>query len=373
MSYQSFFADTQGNFGPLTLMNTKPYWKVDCVTKGLDHDDMTKVDYKEIEMAHILVDKRGVQLETGYVYKFTIRLHCAHGLSIERVNFEGPVLDIVGSSRNMSCYSQNVFVINPERRYYSMSRMDCDSFELRTKMITVSDHGRLYVKPHFRIAHELTLTDIPSLDMRIRMLPCDLKIFLPSGTALDIHSIVAAANSAFFKAAMDFGRHSGEATDKVIRIEDDSFSDEAWRAAVEFMYKADLFENSIELLQDLVMIGDKYMICSLTLMAVRRLICIVDDEVYAQAGPYVISLMTMAVHYMSRGDETVSTHMNLLLRSCEGLIRSNNTDLFQSEEFCIAFADFLKTKKHLLKDDDLLIGPVRTPVRVLGKRTWGTY
>jgi len=373
MSYQSFYTDSQGNFGPLSLMSTKPYWKVDSVHRGLDFDDMTRVECSEIEMAHVLVQNRGVQLETGYVYKFLIRFHCAHGLEIERVEFQGPVYDIVGKNRKLSCFSQNVFVINPERKYYSMSKMDCEYFELQTKMITTADTTKLYVRPYFRISYDATLSDIPSLDMRIRMLPCDMKIVLPSGKVIDIHSIVAAASSAFFKAAIDFGQYSGGATDKVVRIEDASLSDEAWSAAVEFMYKADLFEDSIELLQDLVVIGDKYMVDSLTLMAVRRLIYIVDDEVYAKAGPYVISLMTMAVHYMSRGDETVSTYMNLLLKSCESFIRSRSNDLFHSEEFCMAFAEFIRTKKHLLEDGTVLIQPIRTPVRVLGKRVWGAF
>jgi len=159
MSYQSFYTDSQGNFGPLSLMSTKPYWKVDSVHRGLDFDDMTRVECSEIEMAHVLVQNRGVQLETGYVYKFLIRFHCAHGLEIERVEFQGPVYDIVGKNRKLSCFSQNVFVINPERKYCSMSKMDCEYFELQTKMITTADTTKLYVRPYFRISYDATLSD----------------------------------------------------------------------------------------------------------------------------------------------------------------------------------------------------------------------
>jgi len=361
MSYQNFYVDSHRNCGPIHLMEAMPYWRLQKVYKGLDEDHMVLVPENEFEYAHALVQDKGVKLEPGYIYRFHILMHGT--APINHVYYSGNIRDIVGKSK----MNLDTFVVNPSMHYRSYSRVHCDRIIVTTNMI-LTDDASLNVVPQFEMFAPSEHSDIPTLEDKLRLLPRDTILELRSGTQIMVHSFVLQAGSGYFRAALDFQDSPGK-TDWHLKMEASAFCDEVWRAAVDFMYNPVVSLTDIEQLQDLVALGDEFIVNSLVVVATRRIKELIEDELPAGTNPYLVSVMTMAVFYMSKLDDSCKAEMRQLMWTCESVVRNMGNSMLQNDEFILAYGEYVRYRKSVLPDE-----PERDsrkkPFRLLGKRCW---
>jgi len=372
MALCRFYADDGDRFGPLKNMDLKPFWHIKCVTTSRGDDEWHRVSEDEVSLAHILVRDKGVKLQPGLKYKFTIEVYPP--TPVVDIEMSGPVFDVTGYRSVKTC----VFVVNREFSYRYYGTEHCDRIMVRTNEITAGDDN-VFVRPRFNVYLNKDDPFTLTLGERMRLSETDIDLVLPSGTLSPVHSQVLRANSGYFSALLSFGTSSGKSVldGNMLKLTDE-FSDEVWNLAIEYMYRQQIECNDIGQLQDLLVLGDKYLVKELVVSVARRLQDFVGDRLYERATPYVISLMSMAVYYQTKLDSRGAAEMQDLLKFCHDLIHCRCHELFSQENFVTAYAEFIFYEKELRGEPTsgalARAGTAmdKPPMVMLGKRKWNT-
>lgn len=364
MALSRYYMDDGENFGPLKNMDRKPYWRVKSVSVDSGTGWRRAVD-DEVSLAHVMVRDKGAILSPGFKYQFMIEIFPPSIIS--DVETSGPVFDVVGRSG----INRHVFVLNNELRYNSFCERHCEKLLVTTNMITGSDDP-VFVRPRFKVYLHRDDPDLLTLHERLRLLEHDVELVTPTGKMFPVHSQVLRANSCYFSTMLDYAGSSAalsvNADGRKIML-DDEFSDEVWELAVEYMYRTNISCNDIEDLQNLLVLGDKYLVKDLVISAARRLQDFVGDRMYDKALPYVVSIMMMAVYYHTKLDDRGKAEMQVLLRYSRDLVHANCHELWTHESFVTAYSEFVVFEREMLGvDAEVQDKPM---MKMLGKRKWG--
>lgn len=310
------------------------------------------MDAKEdesVERSHILCDK-GMPAVAGCRFEFHIEVCPPTRVTV--VEFQGNVDDVVGFNER----PQHVFVLNKNKTYSVYTDRPCTRIVMKTAVLKEEDKP-ISIRPYFKTSFYDSNEDVLSLADRLRLSNPDFRIKLNSGQFIPIHQTVLRANSGYFDSVIEWKK-------EVEFVEADAdFTDNTWSAAVRFMYDTDVDSETIEELQELLVLGNKYLVKDLSIVAARRLKALINDSCYENVTPYLISVMHMVADYKSTADDRLQMELHDMMNCCKSFMHSNCHQLWKERDFVIEYAKFLEAHDEVKEGE-------RTPMLMLGKRKW---
>ena len=355
------YRDANGNVGFFKDLYARPYYGLKRVQESVDQGNRwSEVDYTSFVK---VMESNGVRLESGKRYKLTFDVYPYS--RVRDVRFTGPVHDIVGKDSFRKC-----FVVNPEEQYDVFGARPCAQFTVRTADVRY-ESDNLSVIPSFESYVPEIDAEVKTLESRIRDLPTDMSLYLPiegdEPRVFKVHSFIVRSCTVYFDTASSFK------DDSHIELSD-KYSVEAWTEVVEYMYKPIIKTNDIGVIQEMIQIGDEYQIHYLTCAGTRRIRDFVEDGVTSNEIPWVISIISMACHFVARHDPAYENDMVELCKSAIFLVHSRSHDLLQDLDFVEAYSEILP----LLREMESIIQArnvglaefARKPISILGKRKW---
>lgn len=379
-SNANVMVDRDGNVGTLRNLIHYPIVSLVKVMKG-EFDNWSLVDTDDDDTtnySHILT-RKGVQLPHGMAYKLLFKVQILDHTPVKKVKFTGPVLDVIGLDHG----DNQTFVKNGCTKYECYSEHTTRFVEMRTSTVSQSDSletcsvfFQFGLKPIVSTAM-CQGAGIPTLSSSLDLFPKDCQLVLADGSKLFCHSLVLRASSSFFNTAITYVAenkcyHQTLFTENkngllTFNLVEDGFNIVLWADALHFMLYSNVEMNDIERMQDLYMLGDYYQIKGLPQYIVLALRHSLDKWHFIHVNPYLISLLTMSLHFSTSNfiDSDLRHQWLDILNGCEKILAAH-PEIFakNNEEFLVGYGEYLKQRRQLFGLDN------KDTYVVLGKRNW---
>jgi hypothetical protein len=374
--------DCDGNVGTSKNMVRFPTVQLYKISKSVslgtwreidDEDEDDRTDY-----SHILTAK-GVVLPPGFAFKFLFKIHYCNLTPVWSVTTVGKICDVVGFDKR----NQHTFIVNYDKEYSCFTDKNTSHVELKTHFLTDDERNNSvslaftfrHITIESRFFHETA--DIPKLTDRLAVFPCDCSLVLPCDSSIPCHSFILKASSSYFNTILEYNLDGQIITSSIfdrdqdgllfIRISSDEYDLKTWKLALDWMHTNELPAEPINVLQNLYCLGDMFQIHGLPLYVLVIITSVLDNFNFVHVNPYLVSLMTMALHYStssSVNDDLKIRWKNLLTISEDLLDKHSEIFFKRNEEFLIAYVEYVHERRRILGIEPQ-VGSV-----LLGKRSW---
>lgn len=357
MLMRSYYKDGHGNFGPMNTCRHWPYSRVSKVQQSMQDSDIVQ-RVEDVKLAHVLSSK-GWKVSPEYEgFRLMFEIEVTPAWKVKSVLLNSQIYDARGFNRN----SDSTFVLNRSKGYDVFSDRPTNKIIIRTRNLK-GDNQPLLFDIMFASPAESPAQDVLTLEDKIRMMEPDVLIKFSDTEKLSrLHLCVIRANSPVLENIIQYHLLREPGTPVCLT----QYTSFIWLLAFQFMYSSNLDEvDDIAVIQELIELGDQFLVKDLMRVGVRRLTFFVKnhESSMTNVGAHLISMLEMTLYYRTRVTDSMEAEFQELKSQCEIYLYWHK-NLIQCRQFAVAYGKYVA----MLPESEEYENETTFPL--LGKREW---